>query len=155
MVSMRIFSVLPIGLFAYVVAANAARVGDDAAEPARVTSMLCISDYIVKIRTEKSKTLRTQYAEELSDSIGKGEQKNITDTDINMLADMMADKDDSVRYWIAISLGLIGPRAKHALPQLEKAYKEKVCVIASKTSASAIRPAISRIGGRTPSITCN
>lgn len=155
MVSMRIFSVLLIGLFAYVVAVNAAQVGDGAAESARVTTMLSISDYIVKIRTEKSITLRTQYAEDLSDSIEKGEQKNITDADINMLADMMADKDDSVRYWIATSLGYIGPRAKHALPQLEKAYREIACVIANKTSASAIRLAIPRIGGRTPSITCN
>lgn len=155
MVSMRISSLLLIGLFAYVVAANAAQVGDDAAESARVTTMLCISDYIVKIRTEKSKTLRTQYAEELSESIKKGEQENIKDTDINTMADMMADKDDSVRYWIATSLGYIGPRAKHALPRLEKALKEKACDLSSKSSASAIRLAISRIGGRIPSITCN
>ncbi len=152
---MRIFSVLLIGLFAYVVAANAAQAGDDAAGPARTTTMSGISDYIVKIRAEKSITLRTQYAEELSDSIGKGEQTNITDADIDMLADMMADKDDSVRYWIAASLGLIGPRAKRALPQLEKAYREIACVIASKTSASAIRLAIPRIGGSIPSITCH
>jgi hypothetical protein len=119
------------------------------------TTMIDVSAEIHKINEEKSQTLRTKYAEQLSDSIETGDRQSITDADIDALARMMSDRDDSVRYWIATSLGYIGPRATRAIPQLEKALRDRACDKASKTSASAIRVAFSRIGVKPPEIPCN
>ena len=113
-----------------------------------------VSDEIKKIKDEKSPTLRTRYAEQLAASIKSGDKRSIEDADIDVLAEMMADRDDSVRYWIATSLGYIGERAKRATPQLERALRERACDKASKTSASAIRLAYSRIGVQPPEISC-
>jgi hypothetical protein len=119
------------------------------------TTMSDVSGAIQKIKEEQSRTLRTKDAEQLSDSIKREDPANISDADIDALAGMMSDRDDSVRMWIATSIGFIGPRARRAIPQLERALREVACdEYASLTSEPAIRLAYSRIGVKPPEILC-
>ncbi len=109
---------------------------------------------VEKIRAEPSGMGRTSDAERLCDAVKRTEGRDVSDADIDALASLMSDRDDSVRYWIACSLGFVGPRAKRAVPQLEEALKEVACVHADKTSESAIRIALTRIGSTPPALTC-
>ncbi|MGH9559932.1 MAG: hypothetical protein ACRD3S_00635, partial [Terracidiphilus sp.] len=51
-----------------------------------------------------------------------------------------------VRYWVAWSLGDIGPVAKAAIPKLEKMLPEAECMDGVITSASGIRHALFKMG---------
>ena len=72
---------------------------------------------------------------------------DIDDSDIDALADMMSDRDDSVRNWIAVCWGKIGPRAHRAVPALKKALADRSsdCESVVKSSAEAIQVALGRI----------
>src|SRR5215208_6292631 len=63
---------------------------------------------IDNISREDSSTIRTKHAKELSDLLKNDARDHIENSDIDLLAGMMQEKDDSVRYWIATSLGFIG-----------------------------------------------
>jgi hypothetical protein len=104
-----------------------------------------IATEISKIRGEPGGMARTEDARQLEEQI-RLNQLTASDSDIELLADMLSDKDDSVRYWIAVALGNIGPRAQKAIPSLERAYTQIECVRGDKTSASAIEPALKKIG---------
>jgi hypothetical protein len=106
-----------------------------------------------KIEREPSGAARTRYAQELADQIRHNKLK-VDRLDVGLLARMLADRDDSVRYWIAIALGYIGSRAQEAVPALKEALKAKECDHSSKTSASGIRFALSRIGAEVPASEC-
>jgi HEAT repeat protein len=97
------------------------------------------------IENEPSVNARTEDARKLADQVHRNGLA-VSDADIKLLADMLSDRDDSIRYWIAMALGYIGPRAQPAVPALEKALQEVQCVPGSKTSASAIRLALIKIG---------
>jgi HEAT repeat protein len=75
------------------------------------------------------------------------------DIDDKTLADIVSlldSPDDSVRFWVAASLGHLGPRAKAAVPKLLTALKLSDCFMMGITSASAIRGALVHIGERQP-----
>jgi hypothetical protein len=110
---------------------------------------------IDNMNREGSSIDRTKHAQELSDLIKNDARDRIKDSDIDLLAGMMQDKDDSVRYWIATSLGFIGARTQRSAPALERALRDRACDHSSKTSASAIRLAFRRIGVASPNIGCN
>jgi hypothetical protein len=97
------------------------------------------------IKNERSVNARTEDARKLADQVRRNELA-VGDADIKLLVDMLSDRDDSVRYWIAMALGYIGPRAQAAVPALEKALQEMQCVRGSKTSAPAIRLALTKMG---------
>jgi HEAT repeat protein len=108
------------------------------------------------INRESSSIVRTEYAKKLSEFIKNGTRGDIiTDRDIDILAGLMQDRDDSVRYWIAISLGFIGERAQRSVPALARALRDRACDHSSKTSASAIRLAFKRMGIAPPDIDCD
>jgi hypothetical protein len=97
------------------------------------------------IKNEPSVSARTEDAQQLADQVRLNELA-VSDADIKLLADMLSDRDDSVRYWIAMTLGYIGPRARPAVSALGKALEEIQCAHGSKTSADAIRLALTKIG---------
>ena len=77
---------------------------------------------IDSINREDSSTARTKHAKELSDLIKNNARDYIKDSEIDLLADAMQDKDDSVRYWIATSLGFIGASAQRSALRLNERY---------------------------------
>jgi hypothetical protein len=101
---------------------------------------------IERIKAEKPSMVRYKGAQQLLDSVKAKGSQNVTEREIEALTGMMADQDDSIRYWIATALGYVGPRAKLAVPNLEAALKEVECSMSSKTSASSIRSALEKIG---------
>jgi hypothetical protein len=109
---------------------------------------------VERIRNEPSSAARTTYAQQLAGEIRQNRSATLEDTDIQLLANLLSDRDDSVRYWIAMALGYLGPRAHLAVPALEKALEEKQCDNSSKTSASAIKIALSRIGVKVAQANC-
>ena len=118
-------------------------------------SMPPVVSHAAEMNREGSSIDRTKHAQELSDLIKNDARDRIKDSDIDLLAGMMQDKDDSVRYWIATSLGFIGARTQRSAPALERALRDRACDHSSKTSASAIRLAFRRIGVASPNIGCN
>ena len=61
------------------------------------------------------------------------------------LAHFLADPQDDVRYWVAMALGYMGPKAESAIPALERALEERKGRDQGKTSAAAIRIALKKI----------
>jgi hypothetical protein len=101
-----------------------------------------------KIRSESDVNVRTAHAEQLMVLAKKDPTRPYGQSLVTQIADLLDDPADSVRYWIATTLGFIGPQASAAVPQLERALVAAEKISASKTSASAIRLAIQRIKGR-------
>jgi HEAT repeat protein len=108
--------------------------------------MSAVAVEVDKIRSEPSSAARSKHAQQLADQIRQNKLAVLDGADIDLLANLLTDRDDSVRYWIAMALGYLGPRARQSVPALEKALKERECDHSSKTSASGIEFALSRIG---------
>ena len=104
---------------------------------------------VEKIEAEPAVSPRTDEAQRLASAVrskkGRAAPKNV----IQSLADLMADRDDSVRYWVAGALGFLGPQAAAAIPALQTALKEVEGKRGDKTSESAIRLALKRINAPT------
>ncbi|MDZ5650428.1 hypothetical protein [Nitrospirillum sp. BR 11828] len=73
------------------------------------------------------------------------------EADIQALTELLTARDDLVRYWAAISLSFIGPRARSALPALRQAFEEKHCARESKNSTSGAAVALRNMGEPPPS----
>jgi hypothetical protein len=80
--------------------------------------------------------------------------RQVDDPSLDSIIALLDSDDDSVRYWVALCLGNFGPRAKAATPKLLKIVDQTDCVKASKTSASAARVTLKRIGAEVPSSKC-
>jgi HEAT repeats len=107
-----------------------------------------------RIRSESSSARRTDDAQRLADWVRENKAKVVDLADIELIAGLLTDKDDSVRYWAAMALGYIGPPAQSAVPALEKALEDKKCDRSSKTSASAITIALTKIGVTPKKVQC-
>jgi HEAT repeat protein len=113
-----------------------------------------ISQIIKEIRNETSTIQRTEHAYRLRQAIGKVAPEEISDNVIADLGNLLEDRDDSVRAWVAASLAKIGPRAKQTIPALEVALKKIECVYGSLTSEPAIRSALTNLGKNPPEPEC-
>lgn len=97
------------------------------------------------ITNAPSRKVKIKRAQELCQWIGR-HPSEVSATDVDALTRLLTDEDDSIRIWIAGALGLLGEKAKSAVPQLQRALLERPCANTPATSASAIRLALSRIG---------
>jgi HEAT repeat protein len=100
---------------------------------------------IDRIKTEKISKDRIDHAERVADLVAKMAHERVEEQLVQNLVECLSDKEDAVRYWIAVALGHLGPQARAAIPALEDALKQVEGVHGSKTSASGIRLAIGRI----------
>ena len=64
-----------------------------------------------KIKNDKTDGNRTKKAQELAEMVRLESAEVIPGELIKLLADLLQDRDDSVRYWAATSLGYLGPKA--------------------------------------------
>jgi hypothetical protein len=132
------------------VAAMSSAAHSQAADREKITS--AIATQIGTIDKEPSAELRKDLAFKLSDLV---KELNPTDADVKVidgLAGLLRDRDDSVRYWAAVSLGYLGQAAQRAAPALMTALRECECDLknASKMSAPAIRFALEEMGAEAP-----
>jgi len=105
---------------------------------------------IRKIRNEKTVTSRTDAAENLATLTRGINPHRVDDGTLAEMLSVLETKEDSVRAWVAVSLGNLGPRAKVAVPRLLKLLPEVDCLRGSLTSAPAIRLALKRMGETPP-----
>ena len=108
-----------------------------------------VTRQVDKIKREPSGRSRTNEAEALADLLKEKAAETIPDSVLADITSLMSDRDDSVRYWTAMGLGFLGPQAAPSIPALERALKQIEHSRAAKTSASAIRLALTRIRGTT------
>lgn len=107
------------------------------------------------VRTGKDSTVRAEAAKHLFELTRGDSSKHLDDKSISAVASLLDENDDSVRYWVARSLGNFGPRAKIAVPKLMDLLPKVDCLKGDKTSASGIRFALTQIGIAPPEPTCD
>jgi hypothetical protein len=105
---------------------------------------------IAKVRNENTSTTRTEAAEHLATLTRGINPHNVDDTTLAEMVSLLETKEDSVRAWVAASLGHLGRRAKVAVPRLLKLLPEVDCLRGSLTSAASIRVALKRMGKTPP-----
>lgn len=66
------------------------------------------------------------------------------------LESLLDSDNDLIRYWGAVALGNLGPRAKSAVPKLLKTLRKVDCLNGPITSANGIRYALAHIGRKVP-----
>jgi len=115
-------------------------------QSAHRTGMNEIKATIASIKTSGSTRQRTDFAWHLSVLIRKEDPANIDVDTIDEITGLLRDRDDSVRYWAAASLGYLGQHAERAIPALRTALLESACLPGTKTSASGIIIALRKIG---------
>lgn len=93
---------------------------------------------------------RTAAAEHLAGLAEKISRNEITEQTIADLISLLDSPDDSVRYWVATSLGHLGPYAKAAIPKLQALLPKADCLNGAITSASGIRYALKQMGVTPP-----
>jgi hypothetical protein len=109
-----------------------------------------LSETMAKIRNGKTSTSRTEAAEHLATLTRGLNPKKVDDSTLIEMLSLLDTQEDSVRAWVAASLGHLGPRAKVAVPRLLKLLPEVDCLRGSLTSAPAIRLALKRMGETPP-----
>jgi HEAT repeat protein len=103
-------------------------------------------DQLIKaVQSRVSSDRRIDAAQKLSDLVHTCRSELFSERHIAQLSALLQDENDSVRYWSATALGYLGPRARSAIPALEKALEERADDLTSKSSRSAIRLALQRI----------
>jgi len=107
-----------------------------------------------KVREGKTTASRTEAAESLSGITRRMNPRDVDDEMITDLTRLLDSADDSVRYWVARSLGNLGTRARASIPALEKLLPKADCLQGSKTSASGIRLALTQMGVTPPPPQC-
>jgi len=109
-----------------------------------------LSETMAKIRIGKTGTARTEAAEHLATLTRGINSQKVDETTFAEMVSLLDTQEDSVRAWVAASLGHLGPRAKVAVPRLLKLLPEVDCLRGSLTSAPFIRRALERIGEMPP-----
>ena len=109
-----------------------------------------LSETMAKIRQGKTVTYRTEAAQHLATLTHGADPNEVDDSTLTEMVSLLDTPEDSVRAWVAAALGLLGPRAKMAIPRLLKLLAEVDCLQGDLTSAASIRPALERMGATPP-----
>jgi hypothetical protein len=109
---------------------------------------LRIEKQIVAIKAATDAGVRAEAAGGLIDAIIGASPASITPQTISDLAALLANRDNVVRYWTALTLAQVGPHASSAAPALDRALKdaEKLKADDSGSPANGICLAFLRIG---------
>lgn len=78
-----------------------------------------LSETMAKIRNGQTVTSRAEAAEHLA-MLTRGINSHKVDQTLTQMVSLLDTQEDSVRAWVAASLGHLGPRAKVAVPRLLK-----------------------------------
>lgn len=109
-----------------------------------------ITASIEEVRTGKTTNIRTNAAQRLAELTRGINPDKVNDKTLADLVALFGTSEDSVRFWVAASLGNLGPRARAAAPKLLDLLPQVDCLRGELTSAPAIRLALERIGVTPP-----
>jgi len=137
---------------AIIVSVCAFMVSGEARTPAHQMSKtqltIQLSKTIAKVRTGATSTIRDEAAQHLAKLT---REANPSEIDDKTVADLVSLLDLPVgRYWVAVSLGNLGTRAKTAIPKLQQILAEEDCLQVSKSAAEGIRFALTQMGVTPP-----
>lgn len=107
-----------------------------------------LGDTIDMIRTAATSNSRDAAAQKLAKLTRKIAPKRVDDKTLASIIDLL-DMPDA-RYWVAVSLGNLGGRARVAIPKLQALLAEEERRKVSKSAADGIRFALSRMGVTPP-----
>jgi hypothetical protein len=103
---------------------------------------------IAEVRTAATPTICSEAAEHLAQLTRKIDPKKVDD---KAIADMVSLLDLPVgRYWVAVSLGNLGRRAKVAVPKLLELLPEEDCAHVDRSASGGIRWALKKMGIKPP-----
>ena len=106
---------------------------------------------MANVRNRETVNSRTDAAEHLATLTRGINPLKVDDTTLTEMVSLLDTQEDSVRAWVAASLGNLGRRAKvAAVPRLLKLLAEVDCLSGSLTSAPFIRVALERMGEKPP-----
>jgi hypothetical protein len=114
-----------------------------------------LTEATAKVRKGATLAVRTEAAQHLAELTRGIDPQKVDDTALAELVSLLDTSEDPVRFWVAASLGNLGPRAKEAAPKLLKLLPQVDCLRGSLTSAPAIRKALERIGVKPPPPKCD
>lgn len=109
-----------------------------------------IKDTMAKVRSDKTVDARTDAAEHLASLTREISSKEVSNAFVTDITSLLNSPDDSVRYWVAMALGNLGPAAKAAAPKLLEMLPKADCISGAITSASGIRYALIKMGIKPP-----
>jgi len=86
-----------------------------------------LAETMSKVRKGEISTLRTDAAEHLAELTRRVDPNSVDDATLAEMISLPNTSEDSVRFWVAASLGNLGPHAKAAIPALLKLLPEVDC----------------------------
>jgi|SRR5579864_5377181 len=119
-----------------------------------------ISSLVKQIQAQALSSEREKKAQHLAATV-RTTNAFLDDQMIDLIASLLQNNDDIVRFNAARSLRYIGPRAKHTVPQLEAALNKIRRELSTKqfwtgtSSEDEICPALQRITGKEVGPGCN
>jgi hypothetical protein len=109
-----------------------------------------LEEAIMSVQTGGSLAARTNAAKRLALLTRRIDPKEVDDPTLEKLVSLLNTNEDSVRAYVAGALGILGPRAKVAVPALLKLLPEVDCLGGALTSATFVRHALERMGETPP-----
>ncbi len=123
--------------------------------PSDAVSLQQVQEAVSRVATMKDQVLwQSDTGPYLNHLTNRIDPKEIDDKTLESMESLLDSDDDLIRYWGAIALGNLGPRAKPAIPKLRKLFHTADCLNGPITSADAIIYAFLRIGVKPPPRTC-
>jgi beta-phosphoglucomutase-like phosphatase (HAD superfamily) len=119
-----------------------------AAQMRKSEALKQLADNIEMVRTAATSNSRDDAAQKLAKLTRKIDPKKVDDKTLASIIDLL-DLPDA-RYWVAVSLGNLGRRAKVAIPKLQALLAEEDRRKVEKSAADGIRFALSRMGVTPP-----
>jgi hypothetical protein len=111
-----------------------------------------ITENIAKVRTGATPEIRADAAEHLADMTSGSSW--LDDTFLAGLVSLLDTPEDPVQFWVAVTLGNLGYRARTAIPKLQELLPQADCLQGDVTLADAIRYALARMRAALPPPTC-
>jgi hypothetical protein len=119
-----------------------------AAQMRKSETLKQLADNIEMVRTAATSNSRDDAAQKLAKLTRKIDPKKVDDKTLTSIIDLLDIPE--ARYWVAVSLGNLGSRAKVAIPKLQTLLAEEDRRHVSKSAADGIRFALSRMGVTPP-----
>lgn len=119
-----------------------------AAQMRKSETLKRLADTIEMVRTAATSNSRDDAAQKLAKLTRKIAPKKVDDKTLASIIDLLDIPD--ARYWVAVSLGNLGSRAKVAIPKLQALLVEEDRRKVEKSDADGIRFALSRMGVTPP-----
>jgi hypothetical protein len=107
--------------------------------------MAKIEALIAEIKSGGVPSVRRERAEKLAFMVKQNADRRFEDATIDELIELLGDRQDGVRFWVAAALGNLGSQAVRAVPALERALKDVEGSLGSLTTEHAIVGALQRI----------